>query len=310
MVTAVPVEASKPLSLDLLRTFLAVHRAGTLTGAARLLQLSQPSVTSQLRALEHALGQPLFVRHARGVVPTATADDLARRLDGPLDAVADIAATALGSATIAGRTLRLGGPSEAIAELVLPALAAATAAGMTVRVRPGLAQDLLTELATGLLDLVVSTVRPRRRGVSHTPLYDEEFTLLAAPVVVDGLDRDLLSSDPAKALQDLALLGYAEELPIIRRWWRHVLGSPPRQRAVLVVPDLRALHSAALAGIGATVLPRYLYAADLAAGRLVELLPTDDPPINTLYLAARVTARAEPHIAHAWDALLAAARTW
>jgi len=40
--------------VDLLRTFLAVYRAGTLTAAARTLGLSQPSVTGQLRALEAA----------------------------------------------------------------------------------------------------------------------------------------------------------------------------------------------------------------------------------------------------------------
>ncbi|MEU4427970.1 LysR family transcriptional regulator, partial [Actinoplanes sp. NPDC024001] len=80
------------LSLDLLHTFLAVHRAGTLTRAAELLGLSQPTVTAQLRTLESRIGQPLFVRGARGVTPTPAADDLARRLDGPLDALAAVAA--------------------------------------------------------------------------------------------------------------------------------------------------------------------------------------------------------------------------
>jgi DNA-binding transcriptional LysR family regulator len=304
------VGEGKPLSLDLLRTFLAVHRAGTLTGAAQVLGLSQPAVTGQLRALERALRQPLFVRHARGVVPTATADDLARRLDGPLDALVAVAATVVDTGTLAGRTLRVGGPGELVAARVLPALAGTAAADVAVRVRLGLAEDLLGELAAGRLDLVVSTVRPRRRGVHHAPLFDEEFTLLAAPAVVARVDRHLLATEPATALRDLPLLAYAEDLPIVRRWWRHVLGAPPPRRAVVVVPDLRALRAAAVAGVGATVLPRYLCADDLAEGRLVEVLPTDDPPINTLYLAARGAARTEPHIAHAWDALLVAARTW
>jgi hypothetical protein len=30
-----------------------------------------------------------------------------------------------------------------------------------------------------------------------------------------------------------------------------------------------------------------------------ELLPTDDPPSNTLYLATRAATRHDPHIAHA-----------
>jgi DNA-binding transcriptional LysR family regulator len=78
----------------------------------------------------------------------------------------------------------------------------------------------------------------------------------------------------------------------------------------LVAPDLRALRAAALAGAGATVLPRYLCEGDLTAGRLVDLRPTDDPPINTLYLAARAAAGSEPHIAHAWTALRHDAARW
>ena len=50
------------MDLALLRTFVAVHRAGSFTRAARLLGLSQPAVTGQIRALERQLGRPLFLR--------------------------------------------------------------------------------------------------------------------------------------------------------------------------------------------------------------------------------------------------------
>ncbi|MBW6440377.1 LysR family transcriptional regulator [Actinoplanes hulinensis] len=288
--------------LDLLHTFLAVYRAGTLTRAAESLGLSQPTVTAQLRGLESRIGQPLFVRGARGVTPTAAADDLARRLDGPMDALAGVVGGLLGTPGPAGRTLHLGGPAELMTARVLPSLAGTVEAGVSVRVRLGLADDLLAELSDGRLDLVVSAVRPRRAGIHAEPLYDEEFTLVAAPMFLSARDR--------ADVHELPLLAYAEELPIVRRWWRHVLGGPPPRRAVLVVPDLRALRAAAVAGIGATVLPRYLVADDLTDGTLTEILPTEDPPINTLYLATRAATRDEPHIAGARAALLSRARFW
>jgi hypothetical protein len=37
---------------------------------------------------------------------------------------------------------------------------------------------------------------------------------------------------------------------------------------------------------------------------------TEDPPINTLYLAIRAATRHEPHIAYAWTTLLEHARHW
>ncbi len=52
------------------RVFLAVARAGTLGGAARALNLSQPTMGRRLRALEIATGQILFQRTVDGFVLT------------------------------------------------------------------------------------------------------------------------------------------------------------------------------------------------------------------------------------------------
>ncbi|OZI60666.1 LysR family transcriptional regulator [Bordetella genomosp. 11] len=53
-----------------LRIFLAIARAGTLGGAARVLGLSQPTMGRRLRALELELGCSLFQRTADGLVLT------------------------------------------------------------------------------------------------------------------------------------------------------------------------------------------------------------------------------------------------
>ncbi|CAM5269025.1 LysR family transcriptional regulator [Streptomyces tanashiensis] len=83
--------AAQPVAdLNLLRTFLAVHRSGSFTAAAGLLGLSQPTVTTQIRALERQTGRELFQRLPRGVAPTPVAHDLAARVAGPLDALAAV----------------------------------------------------------------------------------------------------------------------------------------------------------------------------------------------------------------------------
>lgn len=75
---------------DDLRVFLAVHRAGTLRGAARALGVNHATVTRRLAQLEGALGSDLFERRPEGLVPSQAGEDLvaaAERVEGELLAV-------------------------------------------------------------------------------------------------------------------------------------------------------------------------------------------------------------------------------
>lgn len=55
---------------DALRSFGEVMREASLSGAARKLSLSQPTVGRHIDALEQALGLALFTRSPRGLEPT------------------------------------------------------------------------------------------------------------------------------------------------------------------------------------------------------------------------------------------------
>ena len=55
-------------NLHHLRLFRAVAHDGTLTGAARRLNLAPSAISTQLRALEAQLGQNLFDRQGRSLV--------------------------------------------------------------------------------------------------------------------------------------------------------------------------------------------------------------------------------------------------
>ncbi|RST14385.1 LysR family transcriptional regulator [Streptomyces sp. WAC05374] len=309
MTDRAPDTASGPLDLTLLRTFLAVHRSGSFTAAARLVGLSQPTVTAQVRALERKLGRELFARLPRGVVPTAVADDLAARVAGPLDALEAVTGGPPGEG--GAGPVRLAGPAELLCLRVLPALAAPTAArGVVLRVATGLTDDLLEGLRAGHHDLVIATYRPRGRALVATPLMDEEFVLVAAPGWADRIGPGRVAAEGAAALRGVPLVAYAEDLPITRRYWRHVFGTRLTARASVTVPDLRGVLAAVAAGGGVAVLPRYLCAGELADGTLVALLAPEDPPINTAYLVRRPGAVDHPHLALVRDLLVREARGW
>ncbi|WP_298883842.1 LysR family transcriptional regulator [uncultured Bradyrhizobium sp.] len=72
-----------------LRYFAAVYRERNLTAAARTCFVSQPSISTAITNLEAELGTTLFIRHKKGVAPTASAEQfhvVARRIIDEADA--------------------------------------------------------------------------------------------------------------------------------------------------------------------------------------------------------------------------------
>ncbi|GAB7046093.1 LysR family transcriptional regulator [Catenuloplanes indicus] len=297
------------MDLDLLGTFLDVYRTGSLSAAATAGGVSQPAVSGRLARLEERVGEPLFDRTPRGVTPTARADDLARRVAPHLDALRRAVRAGGPEAPEPLGTVRLAGPAELMSLRVLPALGPLIAAGLSVRTSFGLAEDLLAALLRGEHDLVVSAVRPAARALRGTPLIDEQFVLVAAPALARTADPALIAADPVTALAHLPLVAYAEELPIIRRYWRSEFGRRPPNPVALTVPDLRAVLAAVVAGVGASVLPRYLAEPAMASGSVMQLHRSAIEPLNTLYLVTR-TGSTAPSAERVHAHLLDQARQW
>ncbi len=255
---------------------MTVFRTGSLTRAAQLLGVSQATVSSHVQALEASLGFALFDRSRTGVSPTAKGIELSREVTGHVDALEDAAILA-GHAATAPRMAYVGGAAEILSVMVVPHLKELIdAVNVPIRLVFGLADDLLDGLLAGEVDVVVSAVPPRRRGIAAVPFFDEEFVLVAAP--------DWQGAD----LEAIPVVAYAEDLPIIRRYWRSVFEKAPTGLQLgAVIPDLRGVREGLLAGMGMSVLPAYLVADDLSEGTLVTLADPEVPPLNTLYLATR-----------------------
>ncbi|GAA3094215.1 hypothetical protein GCM10020254_44190 [Streptomyces goshikiensis] len=223
------------MDLALLRTFVAVHRAGSFTRAAELLGLSQPAVTSQIRTLERQLGRPLFHRRARGVTPTPVGDELAHKAAPHLDALLRITETEREAAG-APRTLHIAGPPEFLSLRVLPALAPLVGQGHTLRtvLRAG-SEELLDALAAGHHDLIATTARPRRALFTAAALCDEEHVLVAAPYWAALVDPDRLRESGPSALDGIPLVEVHESLPLVTRYWAAVFDTRP-DAATVVAP--------------------------------------------------------------------------
>jgi DNA-binding transcriptional LysR family regulator len=205
------------MDLDLLGSFLAVHRAGSLSAAARVVGKSQPALSRQLQALEARTGRPLFARVGRGLRPTPAGDDLARAIAGPLDALA-LAFEANDPAATTG-TVHIGGPVEVLSAWALPTLAPLVARGLSVAVRLLPSDAALDGVARGELDVAISAGR-RRAGLQLTRLFTEELVLVASTArarLLSGLVQERGANALGGALIALATLAWGIDNNISQR---------------------------------------------------------------------------------------------
>ncbi|HEY1473980.1 MAG TPA: LysR family transcriptional regulator [Pseudolabrys sp.] len=149
---------------ELYRTFLEVVRDGSLSGAARKLELTQPTVGRHIDALESSLGFALFTRSQRGLVATQAALELVPHAQTMSAASAALCRAASGETTADRGTVRVTA-SEIIGCEVLPAILAGYR-----HQYPEIAIELaLTNRNEDLLrrdaDIAVRMVRPTQKAL-------------------------------------------------------------------------------------------------------------------------------------------------
>jgi DNA-binding transcriptional LysR family regulator len=149
---------------ELYRTFLEVVRDGSLSGAARKLALTQPTVGRHIDALEASLGRSLFSRSPQGLRATPAALELVSYAETMAAASAALRRTASGGAKADRGTVRVAA-SEMIGCEVLPPMLTSfrdSHPGITLELAlSNRNEDLLRRDA----DIAVRMVRPRQKSL-------------------------------------------------------------------------------------------------------------------------------------------------
>ena len=253
---------NEPLDPRRLRLFAAVARAGSISGAAADLGMSQPALSEQLRTFEQECGQPLFIRHARGVRPTTMGDrlvEMATRIDRVLAEASD----ALGRRS-PNEELKVGVCSTAAC--FMPALVqrfARTRPVARVWLQHGNTRLLESRVADGALPLALVAGSGRSAKVtSEMYVYDHVVPVCARTW---PLPRTRSIEDLARWPIIWRESGSGSRSTIEKKLGAHGVRMKPSDP---IVEGLAAQISSAKAGLGIAFVSELAVADDLRAGSL------------------------------------------
>ncbi|WP_310385168.1 LysR substrate-binding domain-containing protein [Rhizobium sp. 1399] len=263
-------------SISHLAAFEAVARTGSVTSAARELDLTQSAVSRQIKALEEQLGVELFLRERQTVRLTLAGDAYAREIR---EALRRISSASLNlRANPHGGTLNLA---------ILPTFGTrwlAPRLGRFLATNPGVTINLVTRLSSFdfRLDSIDAAIH---FGHPHWP--GAELAFLMSERTLPACSPDFLKHNAISRAEDLltAPLLHLTTRPDAWERWFADNGVVFESVHGMLFDQFATAAQAAIAGLGVALLPTFLIQEELKRGDLIPAVDREMESRERYYLA-------------------------
>ncbi len=170
--------------LNLFVVFDAIYTEGSLTRAARVLNLTQPAVSHALGRLRDRLEDPLFVRQGARMVPTSRARAMVTPVRHALGGLQRCLSDEGGFDVADAERTFVVGLRDGLEGCLLPPLTAGIleeAPGVRLQSMTVARRQLATELASGRLDLAADVLLPLPDAIEHRPVMSGPLVVIMRP---------------------------------------------------------------------------------------------------------------------------------
>ena len=283
------------LNWSLLQSFLAVAEEGSLSGAARRLGASQPTLGRQIKQIEEQLGVTLFIRKPRGFALTDIGAELLAPARIMRDAVGQVSVVAAGKEQQIAGTVRITA-SVFVSQHILPPLIAEI-----MRKEPEIAIELVPNDASENLlfreaDIALRMYRPTQLDVVAKHLGDLPLGMFGA---VDYLNWKGRPETVEDILNGHDLIGYDQDEQILRGM-RHMGLEAERDWFRLRCDNNVVYWELLRAGCGLGFSQTYVAQKEPLVERV---LPDLQIPPLPVWLTTHQAMRQTPRIRRVWDIL-------
>jgi len=253
------------LDWDDLRVALAVFRGGSLSAAARALEVNQTTVSRRMQGLEQALGGRLFDRHEGVHAPTALGTEVVahgERVEAEMTAL--VAEVGAAGSSLSG-AVRVTAVGSILSTVLAPGVGHFAACYPDIHMQL-IGADANLSFTRRETDLALRMGRPRAGAMLARKLTDVNYGIYRAR----ALDADV------PEISDTRWVGFDDSLADIaeHRWlMRHLGTQRARVDIVMKTNSFQTLVAAIGAGAGRGILPCFIGDRDPQLVRLGERVP-------------------------------------
>lgn len=282
------------MAMDLgdLSVFARIVDRGSFAAAARELGVPTSTVSRAVMRLEAEVGAALLHRTSRAMGVSCEGRELYARISAPLSALSEAAHAMAGASVEPRGRLRLTAPADLGAQVLSPIVLDYSRRYPEVEVELSFTNRSVDLVAEGFDAALRATARLRGSTLIAKKLATLEAGLYAAPSYLDARGKP-------RHPRDLARHDAVMFRPVGSRW--HLVGPdgdvPVDVAGRISGDDYSFVLAAVVDGGGVGLLPRVLVPREVAAGRLVPLLPSWEQRGASLYFVHASGRLVPPKIA-------------
>lgn len=276
------------VNLEWYRTFKAVYKTGTLTGAAEVLFISQPGVSLHLSSLENYVGYKLFDRTGRKMVPTEKGKVLYNFTVDALSKLEEAEQNFQRSTEKHTPTISIGMCFETF-QITLEQYISTLP--FNVIIQFGEYPLMVENLEKGILDLIITPQMVSKNTIEYQPFSSETIVLVGGNEI-DVAEFEIIEKEnnleaTENWLKQQKWYGTTGDMEHLRRFWQLNFNKYADFRPNYIVPNLNSIVRCLSSGKGLAVVPDFLCRKEIDNNQIQLIWKGKVPLENTLYFATR-----------------------
>lgn len=276
------------VNLEWYRTFKAVYKTGTLTGAAEVLFISQPGVSLHLSSLESYVGYKLFDRTGRKMVPTEKGKVLYNFVIDALGKLEEAEQNFQRSTEKHTPTISIGMCFETF-QITLEQYISTLP--FNVIIQFGEYPLMVENLEKGILDIIITPQMVPKATIEYQPFSSETIVLVGGNEInvseFEVVEKNNNLEATENWLKEQKWYGTTGDMEHLRRFWQLNFNKYADFRPNYIVPNLNSIVRCLSSGKGLAVVPDFLCRKEIDNNQIQLIWKGKVPLENTLYFATR-----------------------